>query len=81
MIFLSFDIEEFDVPKEKGLDFSLEDGIKVSRIGTKKILDILSKNNVKATLFCTSNFVEHATDVVERAIKDGHEIAAHGVDH
>lgn len=81
MIFLSFDIEEFDVPKEKGLNFSLEKGIEVSVIGTNKILDILKANGVKATLFCTSNFVTMATNVVKRAISEGHEIAAHGVDH
>ena len=81
MILLSFDIEEFDVPREKGLDWSFENAMKVSKIGTAKILDILKANNVKATLFCTSNFVVNAQDLVMRAINEGHEIASHGVDH
>lgn len=81
MIMLSFDIEEFDVPREKGLDFSLEKGIAVSQIGTKKILDILKKNDVRATLFCTANFVEYSEDLINRAVSEGHEIACHGVDH
>ena len=81
MILLSFDIEEFDVPREKGLDWSFENAMKVSKIGTKKILDILKANEVQATLFCTSNFVQNAPELINRAIKDGHEIASHGVDH
>lgn len=81
MILLTFDIEEFDVPRERGLDFSLENAMKVSRIGTKKILKILKKNNVKATFFCTANFVENAPDIIQQAILDGHEIASHGCDH
>ena len=28
MILLSFDTEEFDVPREHGVDFTLEDGMK-----------------------------------------------------
>lgn len=81
MILLSFDIEEFDVPKEKGLYISLEQGIKISSIGTEKILDILKANDVVSTLFCTSNFVKHSTNLIKRAISEGHEIACHGVDH
>ena len=41
MILLSFDTEEFDVPREHGVDFSLEEGMKVSVVGTNRILDIL----------------------------------------
>lgn len=81
MIYLTFDIEEFDVPRERGLDFSFEDAMKVSRLGTTRILDICKKHDVKATLFCTANFVEAAPDLIKRAINEGHEIAAHGVDH
>lgn len=81
MILLSFDIEEFDVPRERGLNISLSEGVRISKLGTEKILDILKQNDVRATLFCTSNFVENATDVIKRAIDEGHEIACHGVDH
>ena len=35
-ILLSFDTEEFDVPREHGVDFSLEEGMKVSREGTNR---------------------------------------------
>lgn len=81
MILLSFDVEEFDVPREKGLNLSMQSGVEISKIGFKKILDILAKNEVKATMFCTSNFVENASVLINRAMVEGHEIASHGVDH
>lgn len=81
MILLSFDTEEFDLPREHGVDISLEESMKVSVYGTCKILDCLKRNNVRATFFCTANFVENAPDVVARIISEGHEIASHGVDH
>ena len=80
-ILLSFDTEEFDVPREHGVDFSLEEGMKVSREGTNRILDVLKANGVKATFFCTGNFAEHAPEVMQRIMDEGHEVACHGVDH
>ena len=81
MILLSFDIEEFDLPLENGVDYSLEEGMKVSVEGTNIILDILKDNNVRATFFCTGNFAQNAPDVMKRILDEGHEIACHGVDH
>lgn len=81
MILLSFDTEEFDVPREHGVSFSLEEGMKVSIYGTNRILDTLKENGVRATFFCTSNFATHAQDVMQRIIDEGHEVACHGCDH
>lgn len=63
MILLSFDTEEFDVPREHGVDFPLDKAMEVSVYGTNKILDCLKKNGVRATFFCTSNFAENAPEV------------------
>lgn len=81
MILLSFDTEEFDVPREHGVDFSLEEGMKVSVHGTNRILDCLKQNSVKATFFCTANFAQNAPDVMQRIMNEGHEVACHGCDH
>ncbi len=81
MILLSFDIEEFDGPREHGVDYSLEEGMEVSVEGTNIILDVLKSNDVKATLFCTANFATNAPEVMERILNEGHEVASHGVDH
>ena len=81
MILLSFDTEEFDVPRESGVDFPLEEAMKVSRYGTTHILDILKARGVRATFFCTTNFAENAPDIMARIVAEGHEVAAHGCDH
>ena len=82
MILLSFDTEEFDVPREHGVDYdTLKEGMEVSILGTNRILDVLKENGVRATFFCTGNFAEHAPEVMQRIIKEGHEVACHGVDH
>lgn len=81
MILLSFDTEEFEVPREHGVEISLEEGMKVSVYGTNKILDVLKQNQVHATFFCTGNFAENAPEVIERIKREGHEVACHGVDH
>ena len=81
MILLSFDTEEFDVPREHGVDFSLEEGMRVSVEGTRRILDCLKANGVKATFFCTANFATNAPDTMRRIMDEGHEVACHGVDH
>ena len=81
MILLSFDTEEFDGPREHGVDFSLQQGMEVSKEGTRRILDCLKQNGVKATFFCTGNFAENAPELMQRIMDEGHEVACHGVDH
>ena len=80
-ILLSFDIEEFDLPREKGEQISLEEGVAVSDEGLKKILKILKKKNVRATFFTTGNFARLKPNSVRAIVEAGHEVAAHGVDH
>ena len=82
MVLLSFDTEEFDVPREHGVDYdTLTDGMAVSAYGTTQILDVLHRQGVRATFFCTANFARHAPDIMQRILSEGHEVAAHGCDH
>ncbi len=81
MILLSFDTEEFDVPREHGVDYSLEEGMSASIEGTNRILDVLLANDVRATFFCTGNFAANAPETMRRIMDEGHEVACHGVDH
>lgn len=81
VILLSFDTEEFDVPRENNVPYTLEEGMKVSIYGTNRILDILKANQVRATFFCTANFANNAPEVIQRIVDEGHEVACHGVDH
>ena len=80
-VLLSFDVEEFDLPREHGVEISLEEGLKVSTQGLERILEILNEAEVRATFFCTGNFAEGRPELVRRIIKGGHEVACHGVDH
>lgn len=78
---LTFDFEEFDLPREKGVPFTLDEGVAVSAEGAAALLDVLERRGVRATFFCTVNFAERAPGVMKRLAAGGHEIAAHGVDH
>lgn len=81
-IMLSFDTEEFDVPCEHSVQWDpLTSGMEVSRYGTNRILDCLAECGVRATFFCTTNFAMRAPEVIERIVRDGHEVASHGCDH
>lgn len=80
-VLLSFDIEEFDMPLEYGKSISLDEQINISIEGTKIILDILRKNQIQATFFSTVVFASHATDLIQRIVNEGHELASHGYFH
>ncbi len=82
LVLLSFDTEEFDLPRESNVPFdTLGEGMEVSKYGTAKILEILKRQGVCATFFCTGNFAQNAPEIMRRLVADGHEVACHGVDH
>lgn len=80
-ILLSFDVEEFDVPKEHGVNLPMEEQVRISTLGTHALLDVLKKHQVRATIFCTANFAQHAPEVIQRILAEGHELASHGFYH
>lgn len=80
-IMLSFDTEEFDIPREQGKTIPLEEKIRVSAEGTRCILDILKSARVHATFFCTTTLLLNAPELGRRIIAEGHEMASHGCDH
>lgn len=81
MILLSFDIEEFDMPFEYNKTISFEEQMRVSITGTTIILDILDKHKIKATFYSTATFAINAPKIMERIVKEGHEIASHTYYH
>lgn len=80
-VLLSFDVEEFDLPREHRMEISLEEGMKVSAEGLVRILKVLEKTDVKATFFITGNFAKMRPDLVLKIRDAGYEVACHGVDH
>lgn len=81
MICLSFDIEEFDAPREYGAPISLAQQLEISTRGTGLILEMLQGLGVKATFFCTANFATHRPNLIKRIVAEGHEIASHSYYH
>jgi peptidoglycan/xylan/chitin deacetylase (PgdA/CDA1 family) len=81
VVLISFDVEEFDLPREHGAKISLEEGVKVSAEGLERILKMLKRLRVKATFFITGNFANERPDLVLKIRDAGHEVACHGVDH
>lgn len=81
LILLSFDIEEFDVPLEHGAEYPFNKQMAVSMAGTLIVLELLRKHQLRATFFCTANFAQHAPEVINMIVEDGHEVASHGYYH
>ncbi|MDH6253689.1 peptidoglycan/xylan/chitin deacetylase (PgdA/CDA1 family) [Chryseobacterium sp. H1D6B] len=77
MVLLSFDIEEFDMPLEYKGEISFEKQLSISQHGLENILNILKKHQAKATFFSTVVFAENSRMLIERLLKEGHELASH----
>lgn len=80
-VILSFDVEEFDLPREHGGKISVERGVEVSSVGLRRILDLLERTGVKATFFVTGNFASLSPELTREILARGHEVGCHGVDH
>lgn len=80
-VLLSFDVEEFDLPREHGDKITLKKGVEVSSQGLETILEILEETKVRVTFFVTGNFASLRPEMVKKMERAGHEVACHGVDH
>ncbi len=78
--FMTMDIESlYDIMVLKDRlkydkEYSLEEGIKI-------YTDLLDKYNIKSTLFLLNSSLDNSKDYLLNAIKNGHEIALHGLNH
>jgi peptidoglycan/xylan/chitin deacetylase (PgdA/CDA1 family) len=79
-VLLSFDVEEFDIPMEYGLEISEDEQFMVSKTGLALLLNLLDALNIRATLFTTATFAIKYQELINKAAKK-HEIASHGLDH
>jgi peptidoglycan/xylan/chitin deacetylase (PgdA/CDA1 family) len=78
---LSFDTEEFDIPREYGREIDHARQIGVNATGMERVLSLLERANVCATFFTTAIFAHERPDLIIRAVEQGHEIASHGYAH
>lgn len=64
---------------EKIAYLTFDDG--PNKIVTQKVLDILKKEEVKATFFVIGKHVEEYPEIIKREYEEGHYIANHGYSH
>lgn len=81
IVTLSFDIEEFDFPLERGKEIDIETQFSVSMEGLDKIITLLDRQEIKATFYVTANFAKQYPDVIVELSAKGHEIASHDYYH
>lgn len=79
-VLLTFDTEEFDLPKKYGVEIKEKEMYRISKEGTKKLLNLLGKYRVRATFFVTALFAKKYPGLI-RLIGKEHEIALHGYAH
>jgi len=77
-VFLSFDVEEFDMPLEYQHAISVQDQMRIGIEGLDAIAPILDA--VPSTLFTTANFANHFPERI-RQLAAYHEIASHTFYH
>lgn len=62
-------------PEKKYIYLTFDNGYEAGYTG--KILDTLKENEVSATFFITAHYLNTASDLVERMIKEGHIVGNH----
>ncbi len=79
-ILLSFDVEEFDLPVDYGINFPLSEQMAVAKEGLDNIDEILKDEIIRCTLFTTANFARHFPEKIT-SLSGIHEIASHTFYH
>ena len=79
-VFLSFDVEEFDLPLEYGRDISLDGRIESGLAGLEIVEQLLNRLEVASTMFCTGVLAGAAPATIRR-LSERHEIASHAWSH
>ena len=79
-VFLSFDVEEFDMPLEYGFPISTEDQMYIGKNGLEALKPILEDKNIIVTNFVTAHFAETYPQEIKQ-ISERHEIASHTYYH
>ncbi len=79
-IYLTFDLEEFDIVQEYGHKIDWNEQIEVSKSGMQQLLGLLEKHQVTATIFTTAAFAKACPALVKQ-LSHHHEIASHSYWH
>ena len=66
-------------PNKKVIYLTFDEGSNDTYL--KKIVDVLDKNNVKATFFLCHKYIENNPELIKKMDQNGHTIANHTVNH
>ena len=66
-------------PDEKTIYLTFDEGALDTYV--KEIVDVLDRNNVKATFFLCYKFIENNKDLIRKMVKNGHLIGNHTANH
>jgi peptidoglycan/xylan/chitin deacetylase (PgdA/CDA1 family) len=80
-LLLTFDVEEFDLPRELGRALDRDAECTITERGVDEILALLARHRACATFFVTARFASARPACVRAIHAAGHEIAAHGLAH
>ncbi len=81
---LSFDVEQFDIVTEYGIEMDVDKQFEIGRTGLATVLELLDKHNAPATFFITAEFAKRfprLTRSITERVGGRHEIASHGFTH
>lgn len=76
-IFLTFDVEEWTLPKEYNIESKYNKNTEFARLGCIRISGLLKKYDIRATFFVTNYFAEREPQIVKLLVNAGHEVASH----
>lgn len=80
-ILLTFDVEEFDLPREFNQAISEKESYEASKQGLNNLRKLLEKHNIGATFFTTTNFAKEYPQLIRELVAKDYEIASHGYSH
>lgn len=81
IVLFSFDVEEFDIPLEFGTPIGPREQMRIGIQGFARALHLLDEVGVRATLYMTGAIALAAPELVRWAVRSGHEIASHSLEH
>jgi peptidoglycan/xylan/chitin deacetylase (PgdA/CDA1 family) len=81
ILLLTFDLEEFDWPCERGWPLAPEQQVQITSDGLARLSPVLRARAVPATFFTTASFASARPEIVRALAEEGHEIASHGLSH
>jgi peptidoglycan/xylan/chitin deacetylase (PgdA/CDA1 family) len=79
-VLLTFDVEEFDLPLEYGLQIGKDEQMETGMNGVVEMEKILTQTDIPSTLFTTANFAEHYPASIKQ-LSGKNEIASHAFYH